>query len=175
MKAYEDCIHLYALQGLMSWLDNTCNKCPINCDKRNFISLSLQDEFVTKQATIISSDISLSSIKWPSNPWGVNDSSGNEWEYQRNILLEEFSNKEMTYDVTWLQSLLKKLQNLENNFAERVAKSKRRDDTRGTAVNPGYADNHVAAEFDQVVIGAKKKAEDTERIVEKFLNKINND
>mmetsp|Transcript_26444 Transcript_26444/g.29665 ORF Transcript_26444/g.29665 Transcript_26444/m.29665 type:complete len:719 (+) Transcript_26444:128-2284(+) len=173
MKAYEDIIHLYALQGLMSWLDNMFNKCPINCDMKNFISLSLQDEFVTKQATIISSDVSLSAVKWPSNPWGVNDSSRNEWEYRRNILLEEFADKEMTYDVTWLRSLLEKLQNLENNFAERVAKSKRRDDTRGTAINPGYTDYHIAAEFDQVVLDAKKKAEDTERFVQNFLNRIN--
>jgi hypothetical protein len=178
IRAYEDCIHLYALQGLMSWLDNTCNKkqhTTNNFDMSSFLFRAVQDEFMTKQTTsIIFSVLSSTAVEWPSVPWDVNDSSNNEWEYQRNILLEEFPNKEMMYDVAWLRLLLEKLQNLENNFAERVAKSKRRDDTRGAATIPGYAGNHVAAELDSVIIDAKKKAEETEQFVQKFLNRIIN-
>ena len=176
IKAYEDCIHLYALQGLMSWLDNTCSKKHTrtnNDEMSSFVFRAVQDEFMTKQTTtIISPVLSSTAVEWPSVPWDVNDSSNNEWEYQRNILLEEFSSKEvMKYDVAWLRLLLEKLQHLEYNFAERVAKSKRRDDVRGAATIPGYADNHVAAELDSVIIDAKKKAEETEQFVQNFLNK----
>ncbi|OEU20586.1 hypothetical protein FRACYDRAFT_234217 [Fragilariopsis cylindrus CCMP1102] len=176
IKAYEDCIHLYALQGLMSWLDKTCSKKHTrtnNDEMSSFVFRAIQDEFMTKQTTtIISPVLSSTAVEWPSVPWDVNDSSNNEWEYQRNILLEEFSSKEvMKYDVAWLRLLLEKLQHLEYNFAERVAKSKRRDDVRGAATIPGYADNHVAAELDSVIIDAKKKAEETEQFVQNFLNK----
>merc|ERR1711862_441713 len=127
------------------------------------------------EATVVSSsaDISSLTIEWPSSPWIENNSSICEWEYQRSILIEEFSQKEMLYDLNWLRLALEKLKNLENNFSERVLKSKQRDDNRGVNVIPGYAMSHINAKNDPVIIEAKKKAKDTERIVESYLNKIN--
>jgi len=48
---------------------------------------------------------------------------------------------------------------LEDDHAKRVYKSKSRDDARGASTVPGYADVHIAAEKDSVVLAAKKEAD----------------
>jgi len=173
IKAYEDCIQLYALQGLLLWLNKKREQFSGKCDMRDFISRSIQEEFIANPATVVTSDITSLAVEWPSNPWTKNHSS--IWDFQRHILLDEFSNKEMIYDLNWLRILLEKLQNLERNFADRVFKSKQRDDNRGANVVPGYANAHIAAECDQVIIDARKKADDTERIVETILSQLHHD
>ena len=161
----------------------TCDKYPNTNgdDTSKSVSCAVQEEFGTRHATTTSPDISSSAVEWPSFPWdGYDDDSSDqqqEWGYQRNILLEEFpaSNDDgitVYYDIPWIRSLLNNLVSLEKDFAERVAKCKRRDDTRGAAIVPGYAESHVAAEIDPVIVDAQEKNETTKRIVEELLTRI---
>jgi hypothetical protein len=53
-----------------------------------------------------------------------------------------------------------------------VYDSKSRDDVRGADTIPGYADVHIAAEKDSVVLMAKKDAEDVRRDVQLVENAL---
>ena len=107
-------------------------------------------------------------MEWPAFPWDT--ASNDEWEYQRSLLLEEFP---VDSNIsTWLEQLLKRLVELEKDFARRIHKSKSRDDTRGANTIPGYAQSHVAADKDPVIAESSRSADNIETVVSEVLRKI---
>jgi len=171
--AYDNCIQLYALRGLLSWLKDIFDKNIVDDTSVSICSI-VQEEFVASRTTASFDDSSR--LELPCFPWEIDDNSSDqqEWKYQRKLLLEEFPtrNEKKVYDLPWIRSLLNNLLCLEKDFAERIAKCKRRDDTRGAAIIPGYKKSHVMAETDPVVVDAWKSLEITEHIVEKILAKM---
>lgn len=163
IKAYDNCIQLYALRGLLSWLKVAFDKDVVAGDDTNVVSIRSiwQEEFVA--------DSSSSRVKRSSFPWDSDEKE--EWEYQRNLLLQEFppNNDNEDYDVPGIRTLLDNLLRLEKDLAERIIKCKRRDDTRGAAIVPGYNKSHVMAETDPVVMDAREDLKITEQIVEEIL------
>mmetsp|Transcript_9193 Transcript_9193/g.17902 ORF Transcript_9193/g.17902 Transcript_9193/m.17902 type:complete len:437 (+) Transcript_9193:127-1437(+) len=186
IKAYNNCIQLYSLQGFLTWLSK--NEALLgSSNSETDVSISrIREEFRTTHGAGPTQNSSVV-IDWPPFPWDVDNNidSGNEqkqeWEYQRKILMEEFpihrdenldDDAELLLVLPWIRNLLNTLVDLEKDFAERVAKSKRRDDTRGAAIIPGYTEFHVAAESDPVIADVREKAKTTEQLVQKLLNKI---
>jgi hypothetical protein len=185
IKSYRDCIHRYILQGLLSWTSL------VTTDVENgAIEIALQHEFflaphqpvvrshmiapesVTRTKDDDHNNATATKIEWPSFPWDENESSIKEWSYQREVLLEEFPMDSFTELTSWLSSCLTTLVTLEHDFAMRVAKCKSRDDTRGAGIIPGYADSHVYANVDPVVVDVLENAKRTEAVVQALLKKI---
>jgi hypothetical protein len=172
IKAYQDCIHRYVLQGLLTWAVLVRKD-----DEKGSLKSALDREFIMDQNTdntpfeeIFSGPSS--SVSWPSFPWSTNEADLNEWEYQKIILLNEFPIDDESQINPWLENGLNKLVSLENDFAFRVANCKRRDDTRGCASIPGYAKSHVAADVDPVVTEVLETAGKTEALVKDILAKL---
>lgn len=174
VNAYDNCIQLYVLRGLLSWLQDNINK-DISDNANALISSLLQEEFEESRADVSLDDCS-SQSEWPCFPWEADSycSGEQEWKYQRELLVKEFPtrNKEKAYDLKWIRSLLNNLLSLEKDLAERIAKCKQRDDTRGISIIPAYNKSHVMAEMDPVVMGAFEQLKDTEEIVDKMLLKL---
>jgi hypothetical protein len=178
IQTYRDCIHRYILQGLLTWLILVTSD-----DENGYVNVALQHEFLgANQSNTGSEDVTPASLKltedsnqvaveWPSFPWDRNESSINEWAYQRSLLLEEFPIDSPMELTTWLTNLLDKFVALEHDFARRVVKCKRRDDNRGSEIIPGYADSHVSFDADPVVVDVLERAERTEAIVKAMLTK----
>ena len=185
IKAYNNCIQLYALQGLLTWLSESATL--LGSDSKTDVYIPrIREEFRTVHGAGLTQNSS-AVIEWPPFPWDVDndidsgDEQKQEWEYQRRTLMEEFpihcdgnldDDAELLLVLPWIRNLLNKLIDLEKDFAERVAKSKRRDDTRGAAIIPGYTEFHVAAESDPVIVDVREKAKTTEQLVRKLLNKM---
>eukprot|EP00934_Nitzschia_sp_Nitz4_P003485 Nitzschia sp. Nitz4//scaffold9_size221794//82636//84690//NITZ4_001341-RA/size221794-processed-gene-0.323-mRNA-1//-1//CDS//3329560986//3475//frame0 len=149
IQAYTDCIHRYALSGLLKWILSQWN------DRKSPLNLTvLQTELTRTSSSIVRTNPN-SKVNWPEYPWETKLS--NEWEFQRSLLLEYFPIKG---DIaSWLESTLRQLVTLEGDFANRVYKSKSRDDTRGANTIPGYAHSHIAAENDKVIDAARIAAD----------------
>jgi hypothetical protein len=175
IKAYDNCIQLYALRGLLSWLNVTFDTHKdVAGDDPIVVSIGsiLREEFVASGAPDSLGD-SPSKVEWSSFPWESDEKE--EWEYQRKLLLEEFptKNDKEFYEVPWIRTLLNNLLRLEKDLAERIAKCKQRDDTRGVAIIPGYNKSHVMVETDPVVMDALENQKITEKIVENTLHTMN--
>jgi hypothetical protein len=173
ISAYTNCIRLYALRGLLSWLADTFD---IYVNDKDSINLAICSTFPEESVENLATDHhvadSSSRVEWPPVPWEYDDSSDRQvWEYQRKLLLEEHP---MIFDcqIVWIRTMLDILSSMEKDYAERIAKSKRRDDTRGAATIPGYAEFHVNAEMDPVVMEGWEKQEITQLLIEKLLTEI---
>ena len=172
IEAYNSCIHRYILQGLLAWVLLVTND-----DENGVIDVALKHEFFdeacesdsrTKRRPV---DYSLP-VQWPSFPWDEEEMNQNEWNYQRELILEEFPLVDQSRPVTWLKDLLNRLIDLEKVYAIRVAKCKRRDDVRGKAIIPGYSDSHVAADDDEVVLDVQKTVERNEDFISQLCSKL---
>ena len=170
IKAYSNAIQLYALRGLLSWLEDLTND-----DITTSLETILQESLSAIQGIHSVVDAS-STVKWPVVPWKWDNhfTREKEWNYQLALLVEEFPADH--YGLEWIRiRLLNQLLDLERDLAERIAKCKRRDDRRGADIVPGYSDSHVLADADPVVIDAFATYGSTEQAVEKFLAKIIDD
>ena len=169
IKAYSNAIQLFALRGLLSRLEDLLEK-ETNDDTTISVEGILQEDISAVRGTHSIVDDSCI-VKWPVVPWKWENhfTKVQEWEYQLAVLVEEFP---ANHDLQWIQSLLKTLLCLEKDLAERIAKCKRRDDTRGAAIVPGYLDSHVLADVDPVVIDAWEHHRRTEEVVDKILARI---
>jgi hypothetical protein len=148
-----------------------------NDDENGVIDVALKHEFFdeanqsngrTKRQPV---DHSLS-VRWPSFPWDKEEMNQNEWNYQRELILEEFPVMDLSRPVTWLKDLLNRLLDLEKVYAIRVARCKRRDDVRGKAIIPGYSDSHVAADDDEVILDVQKTVERNEDFISQLCSKL---
>ncbi len=168
IKNYTNCIQLYALRGLLSWLHQTLDK-----DESGNASVpswySLEKEFVISPETASFAEDS-SNVEWPTFPWEGDEDQ--EWAYQRKLLVQEFPTDKKIRDTEWIRILLSNLLHLEKDLAERITKCKRRDDKRGAATVPGYADSHVLAEKDPVVIDAWEQLKTLEESIEIVLARL---
>ena len=175
IRAYSDCLRRYALQGFLTWILTTMKK----RGNRDFFlnSSSFIEEFwETSDRTqrLLTIDIStLKRVDWPCFPWEETASFGKtEWEYQRLLLIHEYPISSTASVSKWTEQRLQDLVNLEKDFAARIFKCKKRDDTRGTMTIPGYGDAHVLAEKDPVIVSARKNASDVEKICEAIRKKL---
>ena len=169
IKAYTDAIQRYALRGLLERLVTLVNS------QKNRLTLNqalahvgLEDVSEGRAATSLSVP-SKSVVNWPVLPWNEESHTSSEavWKHQHSMLLNELpsilSSTNKTSSI--LSRLLEKCMALEDDHAKRVYKSKSRDDARGASTVPGYADVHIAAEKDSVVLAAKKEADDVRQDV----------
>lgn len=165
IEAYTDCIQRYALQGLLSYLENL----------PSWSRKNLQHELQTAAESehIPTRNPSKGNPKWGAFPWEVDSSF--EWEYQLSLLRHEFPIYHKRSILVWISDLLQKLVILEDRYAQQIRSSKARDDVRGEQTIPGYKDCHVAAENDPVVVRALGLAQDTQNKVAALLHKLKAD
>lgn len=180
IKAYTDAIQRYALRGLLNKLVALVN---------NRQGLSLNEALAhigldnISKGKLDAADITPPLLNWPILPWNESSHANSDalWKHQHLVLLNELpsmlaSGNTDSNNNYILSDLLKKCITLEDDHAERVYKSKSRDDERGAKTVPGYRDAHVAAEKDSVVLMAKKEADDVRRdvqIVQEALGVVN--
>ncbi len=179
IKAYTAAIQRYALRGLLQRL--------VNMAKAQDGVLSVED--VLRHVGLEGVDAhfdglanhhgsetttpSASKVNWPVLPWNEEASTDPEaqWKHHHSLLMKELpsivsSMPNANNDKkSILSALLQKCISLEQDHAKRVYQSKSRDDTRGAKTVPGYADVHVAAENDSVVLAAREEAESVKRDV----------
>lgn len=170
VQAYSELIQKFALQGLYTFLVESCNTCMTS--NTSLLAL-LQGEFLSthpSDATEFDTDIS-TSVAWPSFPW--DDSCSKElWHSQRSFLLEEFPLTSDDNMREWIENLLEKLINLDELFSDRVRQCKQRDDSRGAATIPGYKESHVLSPNDAVVISVQKELEQRKHDVGLLMQKV---
>ena len=155
IQAYTDCLQRFALQGLLAWIIRVRKEA--GCIDQRVI----ENEFLFSRANPMPQYDPISTVDWPIFPWETMDL--NLWHYQRWLLQEEF--RVDSRNLAWVIELLNKLVGLEKDFAYRVYKSKKRDDIRGSETIPNYAEAHVAAGLDPVIVEARTQAEKTEKMV----------
>eukprot|EP00978_Attheya_sp_CCMP212_P032071 scaffold123562_cov41-Attheya_sp.AAC.1 len=110
---------------------------------------------------------------WPVMPW---EEGNDSWRHECAIIRQDFMavsvpklHKER---VDGLQSLLVRFRKLEASHAQKVFKSKKRDDIRGTATIPGYAQAHVLAEDDPVVKSTREMSRHMDSQIQKILTDL---
>ncbi|KAG7372910.1 protein of unknown function DUF4864 containing protein [Nitzschia inconspicua] len=178
--AYTNCIQRYALKGLLDWTTATVE----GVDPSDF-SNAIREEFWEKRNNKNNnSDINYDrfddalrdgpSVEWPSFPWEEDDigTPMKEWDFQRYLLLEEFPLNSSDDVKTWIRTLLEQCVRMEQEFFRRVAKSKARDDVKGGATIPGYAESHVPSEQDPVVIKTRAAANEVDNSVKTILSRV---
>lgn len=165
IKAYTDCIHRFALGGLLEWwMQQSKNGAmDMSAIQREFIG-SLQTSSLSKAM-----ETTYKQVDWPLLPWETS-TSDQLWQFRKKILMEEFPMKGGVDD--WATSLLQTLVKLEKANANNIYKCKQRDDQRGAKTVPGYAASHKAAEIDPVVTEARARAEEVEALVGQCVNSI---
>lgn len=163
IRAYTHCLQRYALYGLLQWI----RQAPT--DDSGKITLNI--EAVEKELSAASSlDMRfnadpLSRIEWPVLPWETNEND--EWEFQKVLLSELYPTSPSSQ---WLEKALLELVSLEKDLAQRIHKSKHRDDDRGAKTIPGYSTYHIAANEDSVVVDAFSYAAEIDSVVADVLS-----
>mmetsp|Transcript_6579 Transcript_6579/g.7179 ORF Transcript_6579/g.7179 Transcript_6579/m.7179 type:complete len:665 (-) Transcript_6579:74-2068(-) len=131
IAAYSACIQRYALLGLLQY----CQENLENITANNILESNRESEYLLPV-------IDLTEPRWPVLPW--EEEPNYLWSHQKAVLFREFPSRKVA-------ELLNKLLELEKDYAQRVQRSKNRDDTRGAQIIPGYRDSHVHADDDEVV------------------------
>jgi len=169
IKAYTDAIQRYALRGLLKRLVTLVSSQKIDLTLNQILAhVGLEGVSEDSAASSLGAP-SKSVVNWPVLPWNEESHTSSEavWKHQHSMLLNELpsilSSTNKTSSI--LSRLLEKCMALEDDHAKRVYKSKSRDDARGASTVPGYADVHIAAEKDSVVLAAKKEADDVRQDV----------
>lgn len=153
VKAYTECIQLYALRGLLEKIADS-QKSPQQ------IAVSLQHDLSVPTAPNANTqDITLT-VSWPPLPW--NEDARSPWNHQLSILRAEFP---LVTDLnSWIVERLQNLVVLQKDYGKRVHDCKARDDRRGAKTVPGYSGSHVATIDDPAV---KAVLDETARVVER--------
>jgi hypothetical protein len=159
--AYTECLQRYALHGLLRWILHVTDAGKIALDM-NALEHELAD--TTSLNPIV--DVNpMAKVEWPTFPWDMKGT--NEWDYQKQLLLELFPLDQNS--SLWLEDALLKLVALETDFSRRIHKSKQRDDSRGAKTIPGYALAHVSADKDPVILEAQATVEHVDSAVADIL------
>ncbi|CAJ1895120.1 unnamed protein product [Cylindrotheca closterium] len=162
VKAYTECIQRYALHGLLTWISQGMEQGGQNP------KTMLESEFLAKGIPTPQSPIDpLANVDWPPMPWDMK--AVDEWNFQKAVLVEEFGAPPASDTIVWITEVLERLVYLEGDFARRIHKSKARDDVRGAKTIPGYANAHIAADSDPVIMEARKNADDVKIQVASIL------
>jgi hypothetical protein len=172
IKAYTECIHRFALEGLLNWLVRQ-NELGLLDDES-----VVEEEFrsVSQQHADTIEDISrlYEQVEWPTLPWEQSNSENDSdrlWNYQKALLRDEFlSNNDDV--VNWIAGMLETLIVLEKNHADKIYQCKKRDDKRGASTIPGYASSHTAAKIDGVVKEAQATAIEVEATATTLVVKL---
>jgi NDP-sugar pyrophosphorylase family protein len=156
IEAYTDFIQRYVLRGLLSFVvEHGGRSMDISLLLDVLSGNSRPPRPVKKE------------IEWQSFPWNVSEEEA--WDFQRHLLEQEFPMKTGDTAKVWLGDSLRRLVSLENEFAEQVLKSKKRDDVRGSQTIPDYENSHVLAENDPVICDTKLHAQMVEEMVLQVL------
>lgn len=159
IRAYTETIQRYALQGLLSYVLELTNTCQFPMDI-NALEAELRGS--SPQDLVVLDPLKAT---WPIHPW--DDVAADPWTFQKSLLIECFPvDGSLT---SWLEESLNKLVALENDLARRILKCKKRDDDRGQQSIPGYAQAHVEAERDPVILAASSTAKKTDDLVVDIL------
>lgn len=172
IKAYTSALQRYALRGLLdrmvAYVKEHKSSAMLSSNEA-LRHVGLEGVDITSLATDIA--ISKPIVNWPVLPWNEKSHANIDalWSHQHTVLLNELPSiitidKNTTSNI--LSVLLRKCIELEDDHAKRVYDSKSRDDVRGADTIPGYANVHVAAEKDPVVLMTKRDAEDVRRDVQ---------
>lgn len=154
IEAYTTCIQMFALRGLWQYiLDHGMRRTDMNVWESELASAVMPPELVG------------TGVEWPPCPWEV---SVDDWAVQKFLLQKEFPLNDK--ESTWLETLLRALIQLEQDYADRVFQSKHRDDQRGIQIIPGYEHSHDRAEDDAAIAGAKAHAKQLEEAILGWLN-----
>jgi hypothetical protein len=155
IQAYSDCIHMYAVRGLLAEAKR---------QSLEQLMLNLESHIAPSLSTFPNK---AEGASWPPLPWEQDDDEALLWSHQLSILKAEFP---VSSDaVSWITELLQKLVLLQNDYAKRVYDCKKRDDVRGTQTVPGYKDSHVAAEDDAVIKAIRAEAASVAKGVEEVM------
>ena len=181
IRAYTDAVQRYALRGMLERITAATG----GDDKG--ASSSLEEALVGlglgnllgggapgPSATRVGGSAS-SKVDWPVLPWNepAHADDGALWAHQRKTLLNELPSIVVVGGGgSALVRLLDRCAALEDDHAERVYKSKSRDDSRGAKTVPGYAAVHVAAGEDKVVLAARGEAEEVRGQVERIKSAL---
>ena len=174
ISAYTNAIQLYALRGLLQKVETALEMChksfgdevaPHELERRleGIISLHRNENCRPRHSF---DDI----VLWPSLPWDESSERHVVWNHQRTILKLEIpallsaDEAKLSHSLLVLR-LLERLVGLEKDLANRVLKSKRRDDERGDNTIPGYKYVHTRAEDDAVVRSAVEESHRVESSV----------
>jgi len=164
IQAYSDCIQKFALHGLLMWLST----------QETLVDASLEREFQAVPqvlAEFVNVDKLYNQVSWPEFPWQATMNERQMWEYQKQLLLDEFP-RNGSSTAEWVIELLQTLVVLEKAYAAKIFKSKKRDDQRGAATIPGYERSHIAAEIDPVIKQANQDAEEVKLAVANLTRKL---
>eukprot|EP00978_Attheya_sp_CCMP212_P009008 scaffold21210_cov53-Attheya_sp.AAC.1 len=168
--AYTDTIQRYALSGLFHRIIELQQKMPI-CSQ--WISKLFKEIWEAPDYLMGGEASTSSEVTWPVMPW---EEGNDSWKHECAIIRQEFlavsvpkSHKEK---VDGLRSLLVRFRELESSHAQKVFKSKKRDDLRGTATIPGYAQAHVLAEDDPVVKSTREMSRHMDSRIQKILTDL---
>ena len=176
IQAYTNVIQRYALRGLLLKVEKALEMChksfgddvaPHELERRLEAILSpCRNENCLSRQTGDGDDI----VLWPSLPWDESSERHILWNHQRCILKKEIpallgKSEAQSPPSDLVLRLLELLVGLERDFANRVFKSKQRDDSRGHGTIPGYKSSHISAEDDVVIKAALEEIQRVERSV----------
>ena len=196
IRAYTDAVQRYALRGMLERI--TAATATAGDEEKGASSPSLEQALVglglgnlvvaggdvvpSSSATKAGNNSASSKVDWPVLPWNEpgHADDGALWAHQRSTLLNELPSIVVDGDggdgggggVSALARLLDRCAALEDDHAERVHRSKSRDDARGAKTVPGYAAVHVAAGEDKVVLAARGEAEEVRGQVERIKSAL---
>ncbi len=157
VEAYTSCIQMFALRGLWQFLaDNGLPQNGTNLWESELASPIMPPELVNTNH-----------VEWPPCPW---ETTVDDWTIQKFLLQTEFPLDDSTSENEWLESQLRTLIQLEQDYAYRVYQSKRRDDQRGVQIVPGYEQSHDRTEDDTAIADVKAYAIQVEEAILGWLN-----
>ena len=168
LQAYSELIQQFALQGFYRFLVDGCDQ----WSKASLLDL-LTGEFLSKETLSAKDFDGSAAVVWPTFPWDDGNASS-LWESQRFFLLQEFSLSKDESILEWVQNLLEKHIELEIAFSDRVHQCKQRDNSRGVATIPGYAETHVSVTEDTIVISLKNGLDQRRHDIDVLLQKLAN-
>jgi len=149
IAAYTACLQRYALLGLLQ-------HCLENLENITYDEVLGSD----RETEYLLPVLDLTEPRWPVLPW--EEEPNRLWSHQKAILFHEFSSRKVA-------DLLIELVQLEQDYTQKVWRSKNRDDVRGAQIIPGYGDSHVCADEDGVVKSARAHSLHVEESVQKVL------
>ena len=154
IQTYTDCIQLFALRGLLQRIKSVGIEI-VEAELANPTT-------TTDRLPRVESD---TGVPFPRFPWDLDQSEEWLWLHQRSLLSSEFGETSRT-----VRNLLPQLLALEKDYADRIYKSKRRDDLRGAETIPLYRDVHVLVDQDTVVEEAMADFEETKQTIKVLLD-----
>ena len=115
-------------------------------------------------------------VAWAPFPWDEPEGAEYESSYKRMLLVQEFPLTSTSSSKTreWIRLGLMRLAQLEQDFVQAVVASKSRDDVRGAATVPQYAEAHVAATDDPVIHRLQKETQQTLTHIQKIVQVLQN-